>query len=139
MNAVGVAKVWRRRHARGFTLIEVMIALAVFSVVLIPLAQLSFHAAVASRFSAGVAHRNAAMTELVGRLQTMPLDSLDEKAACGEVKDTGFSYEWCVSVYKSSKNERLVQVVITPEDDQVRPDTFDFRRSKVTGGSAFKK
>lgn len=139
MNAAGVATAWRRKHERGFSLIEVMIALAVFSAVLIPLAQLSFHAAVASRFSAGVAHRSAAMNELVGRLSTMPLDSLDGEVGCEVVKDPGFWYEWCVSVYKSSKNERLVQVVITPADDEVRPDTFDLRRSKVTGGGLFKK
>ena len=68
--------------SRGFTIIEIMIAMTLLSVVLIPLAGLTFDVAQRSLNSSSDLHRTAVAAAQVGRLGVLPFDSLATKAGC---------------------------------------------------------
>ena len=65
-----------RRQRGGFSLIEVLVALTLLSIILMSLARVTFQMAASSRTNDTVAKRNAALIEEANKFGAMPYASL---------------------------------------------------------------
>ncbi len=118
---------------RGFTLIEIMVAMTLLSITLVSLAAWTYHVARRSVNSAAVAYRTAALTEQVGRLTVLPfanLDAEDTGVDCPQITDPPFPHTRCITVTMVSATVRDVLVVITPDNTQFRPESLLFERTR---------
>lgn len=116
---------------RGISLVEVVVALGIFSVVLISLTGLMFTMARQSRLTAYSTARTAAVQSASAWAQGVPWDSIG--AATGCVADTAgaLPYTRCTSVQTVSQDFKQLQVIITPSSASgVRADTVVVSRAK---------
>lgn len=114
----------------GVTLIEVMVALSILSVVLVSLSGLMFQMGRQTRRSGGVAARTAAVQSALSAIQTVPWDSLPTFAGCAADTTGTLSYTRCVNISTASARLRTATIVIVPDDPLLRPDTVVVQRSK---------
>ena len=117
----------RRGATAGFTLIEVMVAMTVLSVVVVSLLGLTFTVARRSYSSSGVAYTTGVLNEQAGRMNALPFDSLDSRAGCVTVTTAPFKHTRCISVTATATNAKTVKVIVRPTDTKLRPDTVTFQ------------
>jgi Tfp pilus assembly protein PilV len=119
------------------SLIEVMVALGIFTVVLMSLGGLMYEIAQGSRKSALATYRAAASQEATTWLRGLEFDSLSNAVGC-TADTTGFLvYTRCVTVATPSTNRRTVTVVIQPTGAlTTTPDTQIVERTTTIGASA---
>jgi len=121
----------RIKHAgRGFSLIELLVAVSLLGVVLAPLAALIVQVARRSNEMSGLSHRSAAMIQHANRLSVLPFDSLRSRSGCADVTTPPFPHTWCVRVDSLSATVRRLTLVVTPATARLRPDTLVFARTK---------
>ena len=122
----------------GFTLLEIMVAIALLGLVLVGVAQLNF--TLARRFyglSEG-ATRDGVLAQQVNQFAALPFDSLKAKAGTITVNKPPLPYARKVSVDSLSPKLRRVTIVVTPLNPVFRPDTLVLQRSKP-GNNPFNK
>ena len=126
------------RSEAGVTLIELVVAMALLSLVLVSVAQLNF--ALARRFYAvsGGAARDAVVAQQVNLFTAMPFDSLKSRAGTITVTKPPLPYTRRVMVDSLSPRLRRVTVVVTPLNTLFRPDTVVLQRTKP-GNNPFNK
>ncbi len=127
-----------RRSQAGFTLIEILVAITLLSIVLVSVAQLNF--ALARRFHAlsGGAARDAVVAQQVNQFTAMPFDSLKGKAGTITVNKPPLPYTRKIVVDSLSPKLRRVTIVVTPLNATFRPDTVVLQRTKP-GNNPFNK
>ena len=119
-----------RPMARGFVLVEVIVAVTLLMIILPALTGLTFQIARRSLRAETQTHRTAVVSELIGRLSVLPLESL-VTLPCVENDDPPFPHRWCVTVNDDvGPNEREVIVVVTSTLGDTRPDTVYLRRTR---------
>ena len=101
-------------NRNGFSLIEVMIALTIMSVVLLALGGLMFQVSQHSRTSAARTYRTAAVQKVAGQIQSLPWASIDGASGCTADSSGLMAYNRCISVTSTSADLKEVYVVITP-------------------------
>ncbi len=118
------------RARAGFTMVEVLISLALLAVVLLPLAGATFRAATQARQATQAASIAAAVVSEGGRYGAMTFDELAGAAGCTTVNASPAAYTRCVSVTGSGQVRR-VKVVIRPSDPSLRADSVILDRGKL--------
>ena len=115
---------------RGFSLVEVLLALIGMSVAMIGLAGMLLVAArTATQVSARGA-RGAKQTEQLNYLASLPYAELDSQAGCTSVESGSFPHTRCITVTTlSGSGTKQIQVIIQPLYSTVRPDTTYLTRS----------
>lgn len=123
----------------GVSLVEIMIALSILSVVLLALGGLMFDVARHSRRSTAVAYRSAALESATSWIQALPWDSLPTVVGCTDSLTTGLlQYTRCVELVSNTSNSRLARIIISPTGVlQARPDTVTVERTKARASSPF--
>ncbi len=101
-------------NRNGFSLVEVMIALTIMSVVLIALGGLMFQVAQQNRSSAAITYRTAAAQKTAAHIQALPWASIGAASGCTADSSGLMAYNRCISVTIPNANTRNVTVVITP-------------------------
>ena len=101
-------------NRNGYSLIEVMIALTIMSVVLIALGGLMFEVAQQNRSSAAITYRTAAAQKVAAHIQALPWDDIDGASGCTADSSGLMAYNGCISVTLANLNTTNVTVVITP-------------------------
>ena len=126
-----------KQSEAGFSLVELLVAITLLSLVLVSVAQLNV--ALARRFYAlsGGAARSAVVAQQVNQFTAMPFDSLKSKAGTITVNKPPLPYTRKVTVDSLSPKLRRVTIVITPLDSVFAPDTRVLQRSKP-GNNPFK-
>lgn len=115
----------------GVTLVEVMVALAILSTVLIALGGLMFQAARHTRQSAAVAYRSAASTAAAAWAQAVPWDSIERSVGCTDDTIGQFTYSRCVTVDTPATARKRISVTISPTGNlTAQPDTVVVNRNK---------
>src|SRR5256885_5851893 len=127
-----------RRVDAGFTLIEIMVAMAMLGVVLMSVARLNF--TLARRFYAlsGGGARDAVLAQQVNQFAALPFDSLKAKAGTITVNKPPLPYTRKVTVDSLSPKLRRVTIVVTPLNPVFQPDTLVLQRTKP-GNNPFNK
>ncbi len=136
----GLLGALRHRIAeRGVSLVEIMIALSILSVVLLALGGLMFDVARHSRRSTAVAYRSAALESATSWIQALPWDSLPTVVGCTDSLTTGLlQYTRCVELVSNTTTSRLARIIISPTGVlQARPDTVTVERTKARASSPF--
>ena len=127
------------RNSKGLSLIEVLVATLLLSIILLSLAAMTSMVSRRSIVSTGIGHRNAAMTEQQGRLAVIPFHSLSAEAGCRTITDQPFPHQSCLTVTSISGREQHLQFVITPTNTLLRPDTLVFDRTRPTSTNPFNR
>jgi len=115
----------------GFSLVEVLISLVIFSVVVLGLAGLSFQVARRSTRATDQALIISVMLTHLDRAATVPYDSLYLLPGC----DSSFSGQaqitTCTTVTPISQRVSRVRIVVNTNVPTGRPDTVLIDRGKV--------
>ena len=120
------------------SLIEVMVALGILSVVLISLGGLMFQVARHTQRSAAVAYRSAAVTSAGSWAEGLAWDSIDGATGCAQDTTGLLVYTRCVSVQSPSGRLKEIQVVVSPSGLlPIAPETVVVFRGKPKTASPF--
>jgi prepilin-type N-terminal cleavage/methylation domain-containing protein len=129
----------RVRSERGFSLAEVMLAVAIMSVVLIALGRLMFQVARHAEDSAAVGYRSAALTSAASWAEGLPWDSIDGAVGCRTDSTGQLVYVRCISVESSPSQHKRLTIVINPTGGlSAMPDTVTVERRPSTSLSPFR-
>lgn len=119
---------------QGFTIVEVIVALVMMSVILITLGGLTYATASQAIFASDATTRQAASLEAVNRLSTLPWDELPNAVGCETIGSTNNQYQRCVTM-TTSGSLRRIQVVTTPLQRKAPPVTVQLVRNAPPTGN----
>ncbi len=131
---------WRPR--RGVSLVEILVALSILSVVLMALGGLMYRVARQTRKSAVATYRTGAAQLAASWIQGMPWNDLSLPLTAGPVGCTSDSlgmleYNRCVTVTDVGSSRKSVQIVIQPTGNLTAPpETQVIVRARVLLPSA---
>jgi prepilin-type N-terminal cleavage/methylation domain-containing protein len=118
-----------RRHA-GFTLVEIMMAVVIFSIVILSLVGLSFRVAKYSTRATDQALGMATLLSQVDRATTTPFDSLIHLVGCDTTVSGGVRITGCTTVTKISPRLDSIRIIVRTTLPNTRPDTIALLRAK---------
>ncbi len=128
-------------NSRGLSLLEVVVAITILSVVILALGTLMFQIAGHTRASAGVAYRSAASESAAAWLHGLDWDSLPSATGCTDSLTSGLlEYTRCVELLTNTPRYRLARITISPTgvlQSAVSPDTITVERTHVRSPSPF--
>ena len=101
-------------NRNGFSLLEVMVALTIMSVVLLALGGLMFQVAQQSRSSAATTYRTAAAQKVAAHIRSLLWDNIDGASGCTADSSGLMGYNRCISVTNDGAKTKHVTVVISP-------------------------
>ena len=114
----------------GFTLVEIVVAMIILSVVMVTLAGLTFQTARRALNSQGIDQRQALLQQQANMMAAVPYDSLGNYTGCTTVT-TPFAYTRCVTMTTPATNMREMTVIVTPTMSGTwAPDTMKIERTK---------
>ena len=124
---------------RGLSLIEVVVAITILSIVVMALGALMFQIARHTRASAGVAYRAAASESAASWMHGMPWDSIPLVIGCTDSVTTGLlEYTRCVVLLTNGPRHKVARITISPTGVlQPSPDTITVERTKTRSASPF--
>jgi prepilin-type N-terminal cleavage/methylation domain-containing protein len=120
-------KPWR---AAGFTLVEIMMAVVIFSMVILSLVGLSFRVAKNSTRATDQALGMAALLARVDRAATTNFDSLPNLVGCDTTASGPYKVAGCTAVTSLSPRLDSIQIVVVSTLPGARPDTINMQRGK---------
>jgi prepilin-type N-terminal cleavage/methylation domain-containing protein len=118
------------RHAGGFTLVEIMMAVIIFSIVILSLVGLSFQVAKHSTRATDQALGMAALLAEVDLVVATAFDSLPNLAGCATTISGVNSVVGCTAVTSLSPRLDSIQIIVTTSLPGARPDTINMQRGK---------
>ncbi|MGD8277528.1 MAG: prepilin-type N-terminal cleavage/methylation domain-containing protein [Gemmatimonadota bacterium] len=119
----------RSRNRAGVSLVELVVAITLLGVVLASVAGLSVESAQRAESLSGQSRRQAAVAEEINRLTALPFTQLTTGTNCQNYTDPGFQHTRCVTVTFINTMNRRIQVIVTPNQPGLRPDTVIFVRA----------
>jgi prepilin-type N-terminal cleavage/methylation domain-containing protein len=123
----------------GFTLVEVLISLVIFSVVVLGIAGLSYQVARRSNRATSDVLTMAVLFDTSDRVETAAFDSLPTLAGCSNKVSGPITVSSCVTVTDVNWRLRNVTIVVTPQVAGARPDTMVVRRAREPRSVPLKK
>jgi prepilin-type N-terminal cleavage/methylation domain-containing protein len=119
-------------NERGVTLIEIMLALMILSVVLMSLAGLMFQVARQTRGSTAATYRAAAVQQASTWVEGLPWDNIASAAGC-TAEETGLlDYTRCLSYEDVSEGLKKLTVVVAPSGVfTALPESLIVYRSRI--------
>jgi prepilin-type N-terminal cleavage/methylation domain-containing protein len=127
----------KRRLAtkRGFSLVEIMVALTITLIVVMALAAGTAAVARMSGNAAGLVRQTASMEEVATSLSVIPWANLPAGTTCDTV--TGGGAQRCVTTTNVNTKTKRFTIIVTPEDPRVPPDTLVVERGRGTVTNPF--
>ena len=120
----------------GFTLIETMVAMTMFAVVMLGMAQMSAAVAVKGRTNDVVAKRNAVLQLEANKFGAAPFASLATWSTSNRTLTHGtFSYTRRLTITATASTRYTVKVVVIPTVDASKTDSVIIERSLPPGSS----
>lgn len=123
---------------RGFSLLEIVVAMTLLAFVVVGVAQLNFALARRVYNVSGGAARDGVLAQQLNEFAAMPFDSLKGRAGTVTVNKPPIPYSRTVTVDSLSPKLRRVTIVITPLNPVFKSDTLVLDRTKP-GKNPFNK
>lgn len=114
----------------GFTLVEIMLAVVIFSMVILSLVGLSFRVAKFGTRAADQALGMATMLAKVDRAATVAFDSLPGLARCDTTVSGAYRVLGCTAVTAVGPRIDSIQIIVVSNLPAARPDTINMQRSR---------
>ena len=127
-----------RRIRGGFSLVEVLVAIALFGISMSALAALSFAVTRRSADTAGVVQRTAVLEGRANDLFSIPWSNLDARVGCVTVNSAGFSRQECITITTHSATRKSVTLRVTPTDTSIEPDSVVVERTQPPATNPFR-
>ncbi len=126
-------------NRKGLSLLEVVVAITILSVVILALGTLMFQIAGHTRASAGVAYRSAASESASSWIHGLPWDSIPSAVGCTDSLTVGvLQYTRCVDLLTNTPRYRLARITISPTGNLLpSPDTITVERVRTRSASPF--
>ncbi|MBA2292499.1 MAG: type II secretion system protein [Gemmatimonadales bacterium] len=119
---------------RGFTLIEALIALSVFSIVAVGLSPVMMRRARADRMATAATYRWALAAESVNRINATPAAALATGVVCDSANALPIRFQRCVTTTNVTTRLQRVVVVVLPLDQAwIGGDTLTIERANNVG------
>ena len=122
-------------NRKGGALIEVMVALTLFSIVMGSLGAFALTVAASNKRISLNTQRAAATQQTVLRMEALPYDSLASRAGCTTITTGTYSRQECITIQNINANIKRVMIVVTPNHVLLKPDTTYFDRGKSNKGN----
>jgi prepilin-type N-terminal cleavage/methylation domain-containing protein len=120
-----------RGRQDGFTLVEIVVAMTILSIVMVTLAGLTFQTARRSISAQGNDQRQAVIMQQLNQMAAVPYDSLGQGSYTGCTTITAsFGYTRCLTMSQVSLTLRRMTIIITPTRPLWRADTVQVERKK---------
>jgi prepilin-type N-terminal cleavage/methylation domain-containing protein len=114
----------------AFTLVEIMMAVVIFSVVILSLVGLSFRVAKYSTRATDQALGMSSLLARVDRAASVPFDSLTNIAGCDTALSGVYRVYGCTAVTVLSPRLDSIQIIVVSTLPGARPDTINMQRGK---------
>jgi prepilin-type N-terminal cleavage/methylation domain-containing protein len=105
----------------GVTLMEIIVALAILSVVLISLGGLMFQVSQQTRRATAMSYLGAALQSEQTRIEGLPWDSLAAAAGCASASSGRLTYTRCTTVTTVTAQWKQIRVVLVPTGNLTAP------------------
>jgi len=116
--------------AAGFTLVEIMLALVIFSMVILSLVGLAFRIAKSSTRASDQALGMATLLAKVTQASNTNFDSLGNIVGCDTTVSGPYTVVGCTQVTTLSPRLDSVQIIVQTTLPGARPDTLNMQRGK---------
>ena len=133
---VMIGKGGRHKHG-GFSLIEVLVAIALFGVSMSALAALSFAVTRRSTETAATVERTVVLEARVNDLFSIPWTEIDGRAGCTTISTPPFPRQECITVTTAS-GRKTVTLTVTPADASVAPTSVSVERTQPPATNPFR-
>ena len=126
----------RHEHG-GFSLIEVLVAIALFGVSMSALAALSFAVTRRSAETAATVERTVVLEARVNDLFSIPWGEIDGRAGCTTITTPPFPRQECITVTTAS-GRKTVTLTVTPADTSIPPTSVSVERTPPPATNPFR-
>jgi prepilin-type N-terminal cleavage/methylation domain-containing protein len=120
----------RRARRRGFSLVEVIVAIALFGITMSALAALTLTVGRQAVVGSEIAQRTSALTARVNDLSVVPFADLDGRAGCTSITDPPFPRTECIAVSTVTATRKMVRVTVIPANYAYGPVSMEIERTK---------
>jgi prepilin-type N-terminal cleavage/methylation domain-containing protein len=124
------------RPRRGFSLIEVIVAMSLLTIVMILLASMSLSIGRRARLNGYITKRNLALAQQAGRISAMPFADVATMTTGTTAMLVGdFSFNRRLTVTPVGTNRYTIKVVIAPVTTEFGPDSVTIDRTRTASGT----
>lgn len=116
---------------RGFTLIEVIVAMLLLAIAVSSLAALTHSVSQSSIKVTGAAYRNGILMQEVNRLIALPYDSVAVGVFSYSATSGPYPHTRVITVASPVDKVKTVNIVVTPTNPLYKPDTLKFIRTNA--------
>jgi prepilin-type N-terminal cleavage/methylation domain-containing protein len=121
-----------RESRKGFSLVEVIVAMVLLAVAVSSLAALVYSVSKSGVKTSGDAYRNGILMQEVNRLEGIPYDSIANGTTTYSVSSGSYAHTRVITVAEPVlQRVKTIQIVLTPTNTRFKPDTVNFTRTKA--------
>jgi len=119
------------QNRKGFSLIEVIIAMTLLAIVLMSLAKMSLMVGMRGRGNDLVAKRTAVLQLEGNKLGALPYSTLSTWSTTAQTLTLGdFTYKRRMAIANTSSNRYSIKILIIPMNDTTKKDSVTLDRTK---------
>jgi prepilin-type N-terminal cleavage/methylation domain-containing protein len=118
------------RRRPGFSLVEVIVAIALFGIAMSAIAALTLAVTRQSADTSGTVERTAALEARVNDVSALPFVDLDGRAGCTTITTPPLPRQECIAISNVSTTRKRVVVTITPADSSIDAVSVGLERTK---------
>lgn len=115
----------------GFSLIEVIVSMALLAIAVSSLAGMMYSVSQSSMKVTGAAYRNGVLMHEVNRLIALPYDSLAVGSLTFSATSGAYPHTRTVTITEPTAKLKTVKVVVRPSNPLYKPDTLQFTRTNA--------
>ena len=126
------------RGRGGFSLIEVIVAIALFGVSMTAIAGLTFAVTRQSTATAGTVERTATLEARVNDLFSIAWTDIDARVGCTTITTQPMPRTECITVTNTTATRKRVTLTITPTDASIAPTSVAVERTRPPSPNPFR-
>ena len=122
----------------GFSLVELIVAIALFGVSMSAIAALTFAVTRQAAATEGTVERTAALEARVNDLFSIAWADIDARVGCTTITTAPFPRDECITVTNVNATRKTVTLTVTPADTDIHPTTATVERTKPPATNPFR-